>query len=195
MVGLGLTDDPTGTQRIVVVGPIVAMLVAVALAALVRIAVHLLGLRGSVARALAGLAVVALCLWNVHYYFHAPTELRLYGDSNTLIATQLAYYLRAMGGEPTVYFHAPQRMWYYGFQTLPFIARKAKGIDVEDPVDAQSRPPSITGPTLFVFVPERMSELAFIRQWFPQGQQRDFLAPEGSLSFALYEVHPPAAPS
>jgi hypothetical protein len=134
-------------------------------------------------------------VWNVHYYFHAPTELRLYGDSNTLVATQLAYQLRAMGGDPTVYFHAPPRMWYYGFQTLPFIARHARGIDVENPVDAESRPPSLGGPTLFVFVPERLDEIERVRQWFPQGQRRDFLSPDGSLSFTLYEVHPLAAPS
>ncbi len=189
VLGLGLTDDPTQTQRLVIVAPIVAMLAAIALGVLIRIGVHVLGVRAALAQGLAGVVLIGLSAWNLHYYFHAPTQLRLYGDPNTMVATELAYQLRSLGEGFTVYFHAPPRMWYYGFQTLPFIARHATGIDVEQPLDSQTKAPSLKGPTLFVFVPERVGELEHVRAWFPNGRYREFTV-GGTPSFTTYEVRP-----
>jgi hypothetical protein len=75
----------------------------------------------------------------------------------------MAYYVRSLGPGLTVYFLAPPRMFYYGFPSVPFIARDAKGIDVAEPLGPASSPPSLQGPTLFVALPERSRELDRVR--------------------------------
>jgi hypothetical protein len=187
-IGLGLTEDPTQTQRLVVAASLMAILAAIAIVAVVRIVRRVARAPGIVAGALAALALVGLMAWNVNYYFFAPREARLYGDGNSYTATQLAYYLRDLPPGQTVYFLGPPRMFYYGFQTLPFIARNVKGIDVERPISPGTQPPPPAGPTVFVALPERTQELRLIQTWYPRGNIKEVrVEPEG-LIFTAYEL-------
>jgi hypothetical protein len=190
-IGLGLTEDPTQTQRLVVAASLMAILAAIAIVALARVARRVARAPHIVVSAVVALAVVGLMAWNVNHYFFAPREARLYGDANTFAATQLAYYLRDLPPGQTVYFLGPPRMFYYGFQTLPFIARNVKGIDLERPIAPGTQPPPLTGPTVFVALPERAQELRLIQMWYPQGNVREVRAePDGQI-FTAYEVPGP----
>lgn len=188
VLGLGLTVNPVETQRLVIVAPIMAMLAAIALDAVVRIIRHVARAPAIIAQSLGAALIVGLGVWNLLYYFSAPIEFRLYGDSNTVVATELGHHLRSLGRGYTVYFHGPPRMWYYGFQSVPFIARGAKGIDVERPAATESVLPSLQGPTVFVFLPERLGELPRVRERFPGGEVREFHAYNGMPLFTAYQL-------
>jgi hypothetical protein len=116
--------------------------------------------------------------------------LLLYGDANTLLANELARHLEDKEPGTLVYFAGPPRMWYHGFPNLAFIARDVRGITVEQPWDAASPVPRSDGPTVFVFLPERLSEADQIRSWFPDGTMRHFYFDTGELLFTVYEVAP-----
>ena len=62
-----------------------------------------------------------------------------------------------------------------------------RGQDVVEPL---SEPPvwPLTGPTLFVFLPERLGELPLVEQSFPDGRYEEFHSPLGELLFAVYAV-------
>lgn len=188
MLGLALTVSPSQTQRIVLAAPLMAMFAAVAIYRLMLTARQLVRLPGPAVAAAGGAVVALITLWNVYYYFRAPLEFRLYGDHYTMVATELAYYVRSLGPGSTVFFLGPPRMWYYGFQTLPFIARGGKGIDMERRLEPGMARPVLTGPTLFVALPERSQELLQARSWFPGGETREFRAHNGSELFTSYEV-------
>jgi 4-amino-4-deoxy-L-arabinose transferase-like glycosyltransferase len=191
VVGLGLTEDPTQTQRFIIAAPLLAIFAALGLGALVSIGTRLVGLRPSIAYAAVAAVVAVIAVWNYQHYFLNDSATR-YGGENGLVATEMAYYLRDLGGAPTVYFAGPPRMWYYGFQSLPFIARDARGINVEQPWSASSPRPTLTGPTVFVFLNERAVELHTVRDLFPNGTTREVRSPpkEGPsrVLFVAYEV-------
>jgi len=193
-IGLGLTEDPTQAQRFIIAAPLLMIFTTVGLAALVRISIRAVGIPTIAAGAAAAAFLVLASAWNVQHYFQVSHQAERYGGENTLVATELAYYLRDLGGPQTVYFAGPPRMWYYGFQTLPYIAREARGVNVEQPWPTIPQRPVIQGPTVFVFLPERAGELQTVRDAVPDGIVREVRSPprEGPqrLLFLSYEVRP-----
>src|SRR5581483_1649417 len=102
-VGLGLTEDPTQTQRIIIAAPLYMIGAAIGLVALARIAHHVIGIRRTIVEAALAAVVVGLAVWNLEYYFMAPSQSDLFGGNNSMVATRLADDLRSMPGKPTVY--------------------------------------------------------------------------------------------
>src|SRR5262249_42050624 len=145
-------------------------------------------------RSLVGVAVAAAVtvglIWNLWFYFDEPSLLDRYSDTNMQVANRLARELRALGPGYTVYFAAPPRMYYDGNANLAFIARDAKGIDVTQPWNAADTPPALTGPTLFVFLPERRGELTQVERWFPNGTLADYATARGEPLYTAYRVVP-----
>lgn len=175
---LALTTEPTATQRLVISTPVLAILAALGLRALVDISHTLVGMPARAASAAALLLVMALAAWNLASYFVEHSPNRRYFDENTLVATELARSLQDLGPGVTVYFAGPQRMWYYGFQSLPFIARNASGTDIERPLTPRDEPLPVTGLTVFAFLPERRGELAIAQAWYPGGTTREVRVPD-----------------
>ena len=46
---------------------------------------------------------------------------------------------------------------------------------------------ALRGPTLFIFLPERLHELEFVRQQVPDGTLQEFYNERGELLFVVYE--------
>lgn len=191
VAGLGFTEDPTQTQRFIIAAPLLVIFAALGVGAIVSISTRLIGLRPSIVYPAAAAVIATIAVWNYQHYFLNDSAGR-YGGENGLVATEMAYYLRDLGGNQTVYFAGPPRMWYYGFQSLPYIARNARGINVEQPWSASSQRPALAGPTVFVFLPERAGELQAVRELIPNGAAREVRSPtrEGPsrVLFVAYEV-------
>jgi hypothetical protein len=189
VAAVGISEDPSQTQRVFGTAPLMAIFAAIALVAIARVIRELVGVPKLATAGLAA-AVVLLGAWNLNYYFFSPThDDRMYGrDPNTLVATQLAYSLHALAKPETVYFFAAPRMFYNGFQDLPFIAPNAKGIDVNDPWTAATKPPQLNGPTVFALLPHRIAELPFVRAAYPGGNLQQVKDTNGAVLFTLYEV-------
>ncbi|MEZ4517161.1 MAG: hypothetical protein R3C44_10095 [Chloroflexota bacterium] len=78
-------------------------------------------------------------------------------------------------------------MGYFSLSTIPFLAPEMRGQDVVDPL---TMPPDwgLAGPTLFVFLPERLGELPLVEDAFPNGYYEEYFSPEGEMLFAVYAV-------
>ncbi|MGH2543826.1 MAG: hypothetical protein ACRDIB_13565, partial [Ardenticatenaceae bacterium] len=126
--------------------------------------------------------------WHLHFYFQDPNQVELYSDANSQIANGIAREAEALGEGATVYLAGIPRMYYYGFQSIPYIAPEAAGIDVESPWSAEMQPPSLDGPTLFAFIPERASGLAVVQSWFPGGVTKEHTLPSGEFLYVSYSV-------
>jgi len=184
-----VSQDSPASQRYILAVPLVALFLAVPLGeAVAWLKTQYPRYRGAVvAAAFALLALVAAV--DLNYYFNRIyNEGYVLGGLNTQVATEIGYYLRDK--EPAnedVFFFGFPRMGYFSLSTIPFLAPDKQAQDVIDPLTGPSAFP-LRGPTLFIFLPERLNELEYVRQQAPDGVYREFRAPNGDLHFAVYET-------
>lgn len=183
-----ISQDSPASQRYILALPIVALFIALPLALAAD------WLRGQYPRARYAIVTAAFVLLalvavvDLNYYFNRVYDTYVLGGLNTEVATEVAYYLRDK--EPAaqdVYFFGFPRMGYYSLSTIPFLAPAKRGIDILDPLAAPPDFP-LNGPTLFIFLPERLNELDLVRQRFPDGTYQEFYSDRGEFLFAAYET-------
>ena len=183
-----ISQDSPASQRYILAMPLVALFVALPLGQAV------LWLRGQYPRYRAAVVAVAFALLalvavvDVNYYFN-----RVYsggyvlGGLNTQVATEVAYFLRDKEpADQDVFFFGFPRMGYFSLSTIPFLAPEKQAQDVIEPLTGPSALP-LRGPTLFIFLPERLHELEFVRQQVPDGTMQEFRNENGELLFVVYE--------
>ncbi len=182
-----LSLDPPASQRYVMAMPLVAVLVAVPVGQAGGWLRHLWPGKWVTAVAVTAM-LLALAVIDVHYYFFDVYDHYVLGGWNTETATEIAHYLRdhPVQGQD-VYFLGAPRMGYYSLSTIPYLAPNMHGIDVVDPLSGN---PSwvLRGPTLFVFLPEREGELAFVQSAYPNGQIYSHHQPDGQRVFTVYAI-------
>ena len=115
---------------------------------------------------------------------------RRYGSLNGETATMIGRYLDGLEGRHRAYFFGAPRI-YWGFGTMDFIAPQVPGQDFVEPIDAPPVRVDASRNAVFIFLPERAGELAFVQQGFPGGQLREFRDPSGQVRFIAYEVPRP----
>lgn len=184
-----VSQDSPASQRYILAMPLVALFIALPLGQAIA------WLRAQYPRYRAAVAVGAflllglIALVDVNYYFN-----RVYangyvlGGLNTTVATEIAYYLRDKEpADQDVYFFGFPRMGYFSLSTIPFLAPEKRGQEVIDPL---AGPPdfALRGPTLFIFLPERLNELLLVQERFPGGVYQEFRSEAGELLFVVYEA-------
>jgi 4-amino-4-deoxy-L-arabinose transferase-like glycosyltransferase len=211
-----LTESPPSSQRLVIAIPAVALLVTVGLEQTVRLGARLLstarqgansgvpgnttpgfslarllrgkgGLRERRENVVLGLLIAVLAVSSVRFYFGEYTPSRRYGSQNGETATMIGHYLHDLDGDYDVYFFGAPRI-YWSFGTMAFLAPRLSARDVVEPLAA---PPDFvdTGRSaVFIFLPERSGELAWVQQAYPDGTLREFRDAEGGLRFIAYQV-------
>lgn len=133
--------------------------------------------------------MAVLTFSSIHYYFVEFTPSRRYGSENGETATMMGYYLRDLGGDVQVYLlGAPSIYWSFG--TMGFLAPQASGQDIVDPLTTSPDLELWGQPAVFVLLPEREGELAWIRQSFPDGREQALRDSAGRLRFIAYEIEP-----
>ena len=187
ILGGMLIENPPSSPRFVIFLPAVCLTVALGLVALLERTAGLIGIaRAWVPYAMA-VVLLAVVILNVGYYFCEYTPSGDFGGLNTEVGTRVGEYLRGQEPGSHVYFFGPPRMWV-GYATIPFLAPGLDLHDVESPLTA---PPDFVAPdgdALFVFLPERLGELGWVRQVCPQGRQVDIAGHTGEVLFIVYEV-------
>jgi 4-amino-4-deoxy-L-arabinose transferase-like glycosyltransferase len=187
-----LTESPPSSQRLVMATPAVMLLVAFGLERSVRLICRLLGIGRSRENVVLGVSVALLATISIYFYFVEFTPTRRYGSTNGETATMMGHYLHDLEGDYQAYlFGAPRIYWKFG--TMPFMAPRVQGTDVVEPLDG---PPSFadevadaTGRgTVFLFLPERSGDLAWVQQAFPDGHLREFYDSQDGLRFIAYET-------
>jgi 4-amino-4-deoxy-L-arabinose transferase-like glycosyltransferase len=184
-----LTESPPSSQRLVMAIPAVALLVAIGLEQSVGLGRRILTLDRRWEEGLLGLLVLILAASSVHFYFAEYTPQRRYGGENGETATMMGRYLGDLEGDYTAYLLGAPRL-YWSFGTMTFLAPDVPGRDVIEPLTA---PPDFVDPSrgaVFLLLPERASELAWIEQAYPAGKASEFHDSGGALRFVAYEVLP-----
>jgi 4-amino-4-deoxy-L-arabinose transferase-like glycosyltransferase len=194
-VGLALTDGPPMTNRYTAAAPFLAIFGAIGIVALAHILIRLVKAPSRPVIAVATIVTVLIAVWHLHFYFKDPNQVDLYSDANSQLANGIAREAEALGSGATVYLSGVPRLYYYGFQNIPYIAPDAQGTDVNTPWIGTDQPPELGGPTLFVFTPERQGELAVIQSWFPEGTTTEHFLPSGEYLYTSYLVNSPAEPT
>ncbi len=188
----GIGKDPPAAQRYILSMPMVAVVLVLPISQ----SVHWLQSRWPQVQRWMLVGVTAAMLWltltDLNFYFFKAYDTFILGGGNTETATHVANYLRSHEIEKqTVYFFGFPRMGFYGFGTIPYLAPNKKGIDM--PEERLTAPPDweVNQPTIFIFLPERLGELEFVEQAYPNGVYQEFFSNvNGQLLFGSYEVVP-----
>jgi predicted membrane-bound mannosyltransferase len=188
VTGWVMTENPPSSQRMVIVTPAVAILVALGLDRSLRFAQRALPARRVVWQALAGALAVTVVGLNLGYYFFLYTPSRVYGNPTAEITTCLARYLVRQEDDHIVYFHGPPFV-YWDFGTLRFMARGVSGMDVPLPGEGAAPEPDRSRGARFVFHPARIDEVEVIRARYLGGTETLVRSEvDGELLYALYEI-------
>jgi 4-amino-4-deoxy-L-arabinose transferase-like glycosyltransferase len=188
-----LTESPPSSQRLVIAIPAVALLVAFGLSESVRLLCRLLDIGRRWENLVLGLLIALLAVSSIHFYFVEFTPSGRYGSENGETATMVGHYLRDQDRGTQVYWFGAPRI-YWGFGTMGFLAPQVLGRDVVEPL---STPPDFADEAaaaaagrgvVFVLLPERVEELFWIQQAFPDGQVEEFYDAWGRLRFTVYAL-------
>jgi 4-amino-4-deoxy-L-arabinose transferase-like glycosyltransferase len=186
--GVLLKNSPE-SPRYVTTAPALCLCVALAIERLVFLLSWALPLGRRVAVGVGAVVVLLLALWNLNFYFREYTPRRTFGWLNTEVATTIGEYIRRQPDAVYVYFFGPPRM-FVGNGTIRFIGKDTPGIDLVDPLVApEALPPPPDGRRpIFIFLPERASEMAVVERRFPGGTryQADAQVEQATL-FYSYE--------
>lgn len=192
IVAGGLSRDAPASQRYVIIGTLVPILVALPLAGLADwIATHHARYR-MWAFATIALLTVSLTARDLNFYFRDVFGDIGYvlGGFNTETGNVLANHLAPIETAQEIYFFGWPRMNYASIAVVPYLAPQHSNIDVMEPLQIA---PSwqLAGPTQFIFLPERASELDLVRQQYPNGDLINIDKPGTDRSyFTIYEVVP-----
>ncbi len=194
--------NPPNSQRYIIAAPAVIFLVAVSLVELIKTIFN-----GSaedeqeratrepwyqqkpILMAILLAIATAVALYDVSYYFGSYREEHHFADRNTEVADLMSEYLNTLEGEWSVYFYGPPSM-YVDFPTIPFLAgsyQKDKNLfDITDPEAAL--PQTDSANHVFIYLPERYSEIANTKVDFPDGIEKTFAGYYSAPLFHVYEV-------
>lgn len=183
-----LTESPPSSQRLITLSVPVCFFIALALWEIVRLARK--GIVGVPGRALIAILVLLFALGSLVTYFLEFTPRRIAGGSHAELATEVAPRLRELSPENRIYFVGAPWM-YWGFATFPYLVPEADAVDITVPV-TEFITAGLVRPekdAIFVFIPQRVSELETVRKMLPGGEVRRYYSPvDGHVLVTLYEV-------
>jgi 4-amino-4-deoxy-L-arabinose transferase-like glycosyltransferase len=188
ITGWVITENPPSSQRMVIVTPALAMLVALGLDRLLWFGRHVFDSRRALRHVVVGFLLVAIVGLNLGYYFLYYTPSRVYGNPTAEITTRLARYLSRQDDDYVVYLHGPPFV-YWDFGTLRFMARGIAGVDVPPLGDGPAPELDLSRGARFVFHPARVDELKIVRTRYPGGAENHVHSDAGGeLLYATYEI-------
>ncbi len=131
---------------------------------------------------------------DIHFYFYDYTPGRNFRVPNDEVAQRVAEHVNklAPGGKGwDIYCVCPPRMGYWTHPAMAFLAPEANGYEIAKPI---AEPPNwLVGgqKALFVFLPERVHELDWVKKGYSDGLRVDHWYRNGDLLFTTYEVTVP----
>jgi len=171
VAGGALVVDPSqGFYRIMMVLPAAYFLIADTMDKLVRY-FEIPKFEKQVQFAVTALFVVVICSINFKYYFIDYAFSCKYDDKYAHLASDMGLNLGKLGSSYQAFFlGAP---WYrYGVHpSTDFLSGDNKITNVDNPLTAPPTDLNAHPPVVYYTVPERASELTFVKQLFPNGRQ------------------------
>ncbi|MFV2045348.1 MAG: ArnT family glycosyltransferase [Anaerolineales bacterium] len=163
-----LSESTPAAQRYVFAAPAVAATTALALVRIGQWLIQSWPTARPVVVSVLGIVVAAAVWGDLSFYFGDFSGSKRFGDLNTETASAVARMLNEREPGVEVYFFGG-RMGYYSHSSIPYLAPDAYGQDVLQPLTS---PPNweLSGPTVFVFLPERAAEMALVQERYPGGE-------------------------
>jgi hypothetical protein len=190
VMGWALTENPPSGQRMVIVAPAAALLVALGLEWVLGFARRTLAGNKALLSGLSTAVLALIALLNLHHYFVVYTPSGVYGNPTAEVATRLGRYLCQQDDGLSVRFFGPPSM-YWDIGNLSFLVPDAVGADVPPPEQGGAQP-ALAQDVHYVFLPHRLGELDQVRQQLPGGTEQSFYSEfDGRLLFTLYTVGVP----
>ncbi len=188
ILGWTLTENPPSSQRGVGGIPVVAILAALGLTETLQGLSRLVGDgRGHLYRALFGVLLAVITLFNLVFYFRDYTPRRVYGNPTAEVADVLCDVLEQRAEVPMIYFDGPPFM-YWDFGAIAFRLRGVVGRDFVPQKD--SGVVDCARGALFVILGEKAADLDLVRALCPGGTVTPFhSSADRRLLFILYEVN------
>jgi len=188
VMGWTLTENPPSSQRLLIVAPALAALVALGTDRLLRLARDLIGGRAILWGLTAAAVAVVVASLNLGYYFFSYRPTRVYGNPTAEIADVLCDVLEQREQVPPVFFDGAPHM-YWDFGAIAFRLRRVEGKDFSPEKWFWGVEPERGA--LFVILGEKAEDLERVRSVFPEGNIQQFHSDaDGRLLFILYEVPP-----
>ncbi|HEX6386855.1 MAG TPA: methyltransferase domain-containing protein [Anaerolineae bacterium] len=198
-----LLVEPPNSHRLVIATPALSLLAAIALVEFGRlflagkqvagdklqVASHAFT-RSQMLLPLLVMVATLLALNDVAFYFGRYRTEHNFADRNTEAADNIAAYLAERDEGWTAYFYGAPAM-FADFPTIPFLAGDAfqPGVNLFDISEAGATlPPAGTENFVFMFLPERLDELAPVQNHYPGGQLLTFNGYHANPLFHVYEV-------
>ena len=187
VVSGGMSESTPAAQRYIGAAPVAAIVLGYALTGISdRLAAALK--RGAQAFAAISLIIVLLlAASDVNFYFNDFTNRGDYAGTNTAVADHLARYLQGKPDGMQVAFFGQGRMGYLSISTLPYLAPKAVGLDMNQPLGSPENPVINPGPAIFVFLPEHLSDLENLKAQFPHQSIHQELGLNGDFLYWYVE--------
>jgi 4-amino-4-deoxy-L-arabinose transferase-like glycosyltransferase len=188
LTGGMLTDTAPSSQRLITTSIPAMFFVAWAIEHFVAA----LGRRlPQIAAAAAGVAVVLLLgIISINIYFNEYTPQRLFAGEHAMIGTMLSeHVIQDLGSDTQIYFFGAPRM-YINIGTVRYLIPDINKVDLLDRLESPFEPEEIpeNSTLLFIFLPERLDELEWVRQIYPEGQWAD-IAATNSPDKVLYSTY------
>jgi 4-amino-4-deoxy-L-arabinose transferase-like glycosyltransferase len=184
-----LSESTPASQRLTFVAPAVSIAIVLPLKSIIDWFDDSSTKRRHLTYFLAGAILLTTMGADLYFYFKEYTGEQKFSDLNTEVANETAKYLLSLDQELDVYFFGLPRMGYYSHSTIPFLVPEANGMDViEEIKDYQS--PSVERPTVYIFLPERLDELKFIRDVIPDPKLVVKKGRDSTHLFTALEIYP-----
>jgi hypothetical protein len=186
--GFLLWDYPQ-SPRYIIAAPAVCLLMSLALVQIGSLLSQIVRMPQWLSTSAIAVTVLAIMVWNVYFYFSPYTQRNSY--AGTQAVTEIAHYLHPQADDRYVYtFTSPY--FYLKHGTIKFVGKDPEGIDIVDPltsITALPDPPVGLIP-LFIFVPDRLSELEIVKQRYPDGQLREYGIQPSNDQMTVYIYEP-----
>lgn len=172
LLGGVMTESPPSSMRLVTLTVPVCFFIALALWQLFRMLKK--AYKTIPVNVLMGLGVILFSWISLRTYFIDFTPKHIAGGHNAEAATLTAPILKEMSPQYRIFFVGAPWM-YWDFATNPYLVPNADAVDILDPITAPPAPDLIpTGRgAVFVILQERISELDYILQAYPQGRLQE----------------------
>ncbi|HET7012069.1 MAG TPA: hypothetical protein VFI11_14935, partial [Anaerolineales bacterium] len=123
----------------------------------------------------------------LRFYFVEYTPKSQFGGDNGMIAQRLANRVRGLPPTTQVGFFGSPRMGYQSIPSLRYLAPQVRGVDMNAPWGSPENPALDGEPLLFVFLPERETDLRTALADLPGGRLTEEASPRGGILFWVYE--------
>ncbi len=195
LVGGILTINPPTSTRFVVLGPPVAIAIAIGLCSLVETARQAMPLAGQVARGLLVASLAVVVALELQFYFITYPAQYAASDASTEIAALASHYLAREKEDHRVYLLGARQLYLnhppFPYLSDPFYTEgRHVGVDLEDPVTEEEAPATVerTGRLIFIVLQHRLAELPALEKHYPGGQLIEFNGHKTGSAFIIYRV-------